>query len=89
MDESTAAENNRPSVPVGTHRRIRRRRLAIRWAWGIAWTLIVLSVVLAIFVHEGLLGISGLVGAVIVAVVMLNPDRWRRRDDDDDDATEE
>jgi hypothetical protein len=76
LDEPPAGTNDRPPVPIGTHRRRRRRRTLIRCAWGVAWTLIGLSILLAIFVHKGLLGITGLVGAVIVAVVMLDPRRY-------------
>ena len=78
LDEPSAATNDRPPVPVGVHRLTRRRRFLIRCAWGVAWTLIGLSIVLAIFVHKGLLGITGLVGATIVAAVMLDPRRYRR-----------
>jgi len=81
LDEPPDATNVRPPVPVGAHRRRRRRRFLIRCAWGVAWTLIGLSIVLAIFVHKGLLGITGLVGAAIVAAVMLDPRRYRRWED--------
>jgi hypothetical protein len=75
-DNPYATADDRPPVPVGMHRRRRRRRFLFRCAWGVAWTLIGLSIVLAIFVHKGLLGITGLVGAVIVAAVMLDPRRY-------------
>jgi hypothetical protein len=81
LDEPPAAANDRPPVPVGMHRRRHRRRFLIRCAWGVAWTLIGLSIVLAIFVHKGLLGITGLVGAVIVATVMLDPRRYSHWED--------
>jgi hypothetical protein len=78
-----AADIPRPTVPVGIHRRRQRRRQLIRWASWAAGALIVLSILLAIFVHEGLLGISGLVGAAVVAAFMLRPSQWRRLGDDD------
>ena len=87
MDEPTPADNERPAVPVGMHRQRRRRRLAVQWAWGVAWVLIGLSILLAIFVHKGLLGIAGLVGAAAVAVMMLDRRRWPRWEEPD--ATEE
>ena len=70
------APNDRPPVPVPPRRRRRRRRLLIRAVHYAAWGLIALSVVLAIFVHKGLLGIAGLVGAAIVGAVMLHPRNW-------------
>jgi hypothetical protein len=81
LDEPPPVASDRPPVPVGMHRRRRRRRFLIRCAWAVAWTLIGLSILLAIFVHKGLLGITGLVGAVIVAAVMLDPRRYRRWED--------
>jgi len=84
VDEPTAAKNDRPPVPVGAHRRERRRRLLLRTATVAGGFLIALSIVLAIFVHKGLLGISGLVAAVAIAVAMLHPSKWRWWDDEDD-----
>ena len=89
MDEPTAAKNDRPPVPVGAHRRERRRQFLFRSATAAGGFLIGVSILLAIFVHKGLLGISGLVAAVAIAVVMLHPSKWRRWDDDDDDLMEE
>ena len=83
MDERTAAKDDRPPVPTGMHRRSRRRRKLVRWAIIAGWFLIGLSILLAIFVHKGLLGISGLVAAVAVAAVMLRPSKWREWNDPD------
>jgi hypothetical protein len=84
VDEPTAPMDDRPPVPMGTHRREQRRRLMFRSAIIAGWFLIGLSIVLAIFVHKGLLGISGLVAAAFVAVFMLRPSKLRWWDDDDD-----
>jgi hypothetical protein len=81
--------NERPPVRSSTHRRRKRRRLLVRLAKHAAWLLIALSVILSIFVHKGLLGIAGLVGAVVVAVVMVHQRQWLWLDDEDDDVTEE
>jgi hypothetical protein len=79
-----AAPNPRPPVPGSTHRTRKLRRLRIRVARYTAGGLILLSVLLAVFVHKGLLGIGALVSAVVVAAVMLHPRKWLRPDDDED-----
>ena len=83
MDNPPTASNDRPPVPIGSHRRARRRRRARRLMWWAAWTLIPASILLAIFVHKGLLGIAGLVAAAVVAYAMLHPRHWPWRDEDD------
>ncbi|HKB02199.1 MAG TPA: hypothetical protein VKD90_08270 [Gemmataceae bacterium] len=65
------------------------RRRAARWGWWSAAGLIVASILLAIFVHRGLLGISGLVFAVVVAWAMLRPSKWRWPIEDDEDEDDE
>jgi hypothetical protein len=87
LDEPPTASNDRPPVPVGMHRKTRWRRRLVRWAWWSAGGLVVASVLLAIFVHKGLLGISGIVFAVVTAYAMFRPSEWRRRfaDDEEDD----
>jgi rhodanese-related sulfurtransferase len=42
-----------------------------------------ISILLAIFVNKGLIGIAGLVGAVVVAVMMFDRRRWRLAVDDE------
>jgi hypothetical protein len=49
--------------------RQRRRRRPRGPLWYVGWGLSVVSVLLALFVHRGFLGIAGLVGAVVVTVV--------------------
>jgi hypothetical protein len=71
------------------HRQMRRRERAGRWALATAAGLVVVSVLLAIFVHRGLLGISGLVFAVVVAWAMLRPSKWRWPTEDDEDEEED
>jgi len=53
------------AIPV--RRRSRRRRVV----WAVIWVVILLSVLLAMFVHRGFLGIVGLIGAAVVADVMI------------------
>jgi hypothetical protein len=38
--------------------------------WYATWVVVIVSVLLALFVHRGLLGITGLVGAAVVARYM-------------------
>ena len=59
---------------------VRRRRRHNSW-WYIAWAVTAVSVLLAIFVHRGLLGIAGLVGAAVVARYMFITNRsWLTSD---------
>jgi hypothetical protein len=78
------APGDRPSVPVSPRRRRKRRRIVARAAKYAACGLVALSVVLAIFVHRGLLGIAGLVGAAVVGAIMLHPRKWLWPDEDED-----
>ena len=94
MDQPAATPDERPPVPVGMHRQAQRRRQIARWAWWGGGGLIALSILLAIFVHKGLLGIASLVGAAAVAYFLLHPRRWLWPDDEgdedyDDEVTEE
>jgi len=83
VNDGNEADIPRPPVPVGIHRQRQRRRQLLRWGGWAAGGLTILSILLAIFVHKGLLGISGLVGAAVVAVFMLHPSKWRRLNDTD------
>ena len=49
---------------------VKRRRRRHGRLWYAAWAVALASVLLAIFVHRGLLGIAGLVGAAVVANYM-------------------
>ena len=61
-----------------------RRRPRHNPSWYIAWTIALTSVLLAIFVHRGLLGITGLVGAAVVARYMFFVNRpWLTSDSSD------
>ena len=93
MDQPAATPDERPPVSVGMHRQAQRRRQIGRWCWWGGGGLIALSILLAIFVHKGLLGIAALVAAAATAYAMLHPRMWLRRQEDDaddeDDFTEE
>jgi hypothetical protein len=74
---------------MGMHRRRRLGRAVRRTAVVAGWGLAGLSVLLAIFVHRGLLGIAALVAAVAVGWMMLHPNRWRRLAEYGPEVTEE
>lgn len=38
--------------------------------WYVAWAVVIVSVLLALFVHRGFIGLAGLVGAIVVARYM-------------------
>ena len=61
---------------------VRRRTRHNAW-WYVAWLLAIASVLLALFVHRGLLGIAGLVGAVVVARYMFFNRPWLTSDPED------
>ena len=52
-----------------------RRRWRHGPVWYIAWGIFVASVLLSIFVHPGLLGIAGFLGAAVVAKYMFFSNR--------------
>jgi hypothetical protein len=52
-----------------------KRRRRHEPVWYIAWGIFIASVLLAIFVHRGLLGIAGFVGAAVVARYMFFTNR--------------
>jgi chromate transport protein ChrA len=87
LDQPAATPNERPPVPVGMHRKVRRRQQARRWARWVVIALVAASILLAVFVHKGLLGIAGLVGAVVVGYAMVWPNRWPLLSDDEDEVT--
>jgi rhodanese-related sulfurtransferase len=62
-----------------------RNRPGRFWRLGrnLALAAVGISILLAIFVNKGLIGIAGLVGAVVVAVMMFDQRRWRLAVDDD------
>ena len=52
--------------------------------WYIAWSIFVASILLSIFIHRGLLGIAGFVGAAVVARYMFFTNRqWLTVDPED------
>jgi hypothetical protein len=51
--------------------------------WFIAWALAIISVLLAIVIHRGWLGILGLVGAAVVARYMFFNRPWLTADPED------
>jgi len=55
----------RADEDIAVNRRRRHEPL-----WYIAWGIFIASVLLSIFVHRGLLGIAGFVGAAVVARYM-------------------
>ena len=62
---------------------VKRRPRHNSW-WYIAWALALLSILLTIFVHPGLLGILGFVGAAVVARYMFFANRsWLTSDPED------
>lgn len=67
------------------HLPIVRSRPGRFWRWGrnVALTTVAISILLALFVNKALIGISGLVGAIVVAVMMFDRRRWWLVTDDD------
>jgi rhodanese-related sulfurtransferase len=56
----------------------RPRRRPPRWQQVTVLGVLAASVLLAVFVHKGLLGIAGLLGAWLAGVVLLHPRKWRQ-----------